>query len=219
MDPKSFDQLMKQRHSVRYFQSKEIPEQTLKEIMATSLHSPSWCNSQAWGSYVASGKTLSEIKKVWLSKNEEEVKGYADLPPGHRTDTAEKTQKNMNGLFKDIGEFTKDPNMKSFLDSQKILFNTPTMVYLTLPKKRLVYSILDLGAIEMSILLAAKTHGIDSLVAYESIKYPDIIRKFCKVPDEEDIVIGIALGYEDENLVNKFRANKLSVEEACHFYN
>ena len=62
----------------------------------------------------------------------------------------------MNGLFKDIGEFTKDPNMKSFLDSQKILFNTPTMVYLTLPKKRLVYSILDLGAIEMSILLAAK---------------------------------------------------------------
>lgn len=133
--------------------------------------------------------------------------------------TAEKTQKNMNGLFKDIGEFTKDPNMKSFLDSQKILFNTPTMVYLTLPKKRLVYSILDLGAIEMSILLAAKTHGIDSLVAYESIKYPDIIRKFCKVPDEEDIVIGIALGYEDENLVNKFRANKLSVEEACHFYN
>lgn len=93
------------------------------------------------------------------------------------------------------------------------------MVYLTLPKKRLVYSILDLGAIEMSILLAAKTHGIDSLVAYESIKYPDIIRKFCKVPDEEDIVIGIALGYEDENLVNKFRANKLSVEEACHFYN
>ena len=29
MDPKSFDQLMKQRHSVRYFQSKEIPEQTL----------------------------------------------------------------------------------------------------------------------------------------------------------------------------------------------
>lgn len=125
----------------------------------------------------------------------------------------------MNGLFKDIGEFTKDPNTKSFLDSQKILFNTPTMVYLTLPKKRLVYSILDLGAIEMSILLAAKTHGIDSLVAYESIKYPDIIRKFCKVPDEEDIVIGIALGYEDENLVNKFRANKLSVEEACHFYN
>ena len=125
----------------------------------------------------------------------------------------------MNGLFKDIGEFTKDPNMKSFLDSQKILFNTPTMVYLTLPKKRLVYSILDLGAIEMSILLAAKTHGIDSLVAYESIKYPDIIRKFCKVPDEEDIVIGIALGYEDENLVNKFIANKLSVEEACHFYN
>ena len=39
MDPKSFDELMKQRHSVRYFQQKEIPLNTLKEIMSTALHS------------------------------------------------------------------------------------------------------------------------------------------------------------------------------------
>lgn len=186
--------------------------------MTTALHSPSWCNSQAWGIYVASGKTLSEIKKVWLPKNEEGIKGYADLPPGHRTDAAEKTQKITNGFFKDVAEFLKDPNMKSFMDTQKVLFNAPTIVYLTLPKKRLPYSLLDLGAIEMSILLAAKTHGIDSLIAYESIKFPDIIRLFCKIPDDEDIIIGIALGYEDESLVNKFRANKLNIDEACHFY-
>ena len=71
----------------------------------------------------------------------------------------------------------------------------------------------------MSILLAAKSHSVDSLVAYESIKFPDIIRKNCKVPDDEDIVIGVALGYEDENELNKFRSTKLTVEEACHFFN
>lgn len=215
MEAKSFDELMKQRHSVRYFQPKEIPEQTLKEIMGTALQSPSWCNSQAWAVYIASGNTLSEIKKEWLKKNDEGVKGYGDLPPGHRTETAEKTQKNMNNLFKDIGE----QNMKPFMDSQKLLFNAPTFVYLTLPKKRIIYSILDLGAIEMSILLAAKSHGVDSIIAYESIKYPDVIRKFCKVPDDEDIIIGIGLGYEDENVINKFRAKKLTIDEACHFFN
>ena len=38
MDQKScFNELMKQRHSSRYFQSKEIPEEILKQIISTSL--------------------------------------------------------------------------------------------------------------------------------------------------------------------------------------
>ena len=209
---------MKLRHSVRFFQPKEIPSQTLKEIMQTALQSPSWCNSQPWAIYVASGKTLAEIRKIWVKKNDEGVKGYSDISPGHRTETAEKTQKNMNQIFKDVGEMLKDPSMKVFMDSQKVLFGAPTLVYLTLPKKRIEYSVLDLGALEMSIVLAAKSHGVDSLIAYESIKYPDVIRSYCKVPEDEDIVIGIGLGYEDNNDLNKFRAKKLTVEEACHFY-
>ena len=41
----NFKELMKQRHSVRYFLSKPISEETLKEIMSTSLLTPSWGNS------------------------------------------------------------------------------------------------------------------------------------------------------------------------------
>ncbi len=37
MDGKQFDELMKARHSVRYFQNKEIPENTLKMIITTAL--------------------------------------------------------------------------------------------------------------------------------------------------------------------------------------
>lgn len=63
-----FNELMKEIHSERKFQKKEIPEKTLKEIMSTSLLSPSWCNSQPWNIYIASGNTLEEIKKIWISK-------------------------------------------------------------------------------------------------------------------------------------------------------
>ena len=62
----------------------------------------------------------------------------------------------------------------------------------------------------MSVMAAAKEHGVDSVPAYELIKYPDILRKHMKIPDDEDIVIGISLG--------KFRSKRLSMEEACHFY-
>ena len=40
----------------------------------------------------------------------------------------------------------------------------------------------------MSVIAAAKEHGIDSVPAYEAIKYPDIIRKYVKVPNDEDII-------------------------------
>ena len=49
----NFKELMKERHSSRYFQSKEIPKEVLKEIISTSLLSPSWGNSQPWNIYVA----------------------------------------------------------------------------------------------------------------------------------------------------------------------
>ena len=71
----------------------------------------------------------------------------------------------------------------------------------------------------MSVMAAAKEHGIDSVSAYESIKYPDILRKHMKIPDDEDIVIWVSLGYKDEeNILNKIIAKKLSLDEACHFY-
>ena len=81
-----FDELMKERHSARDFLKKEIPEEILKKIVQTSLQSPSWCNSQPWNVYVVTGTPLEEIKKEWISKNEQKIKGYADLQPVHRTE-------------------------------------------------------------------------------------------------------------------------------------
>ena len=49
--------------------------------------------------------------------------------------------------------------------------------------------------------------------------YPDVLRKNMKIPENEDIVIGIALGYEEKCLLNEHRSKKLTLEEACHFYN
>ena len=91
---------MKQRHSARYFLSKPIPEETLKEIISTSLLTPSLGNSQPSNIYVASGKTLEEIRKDWVAKNKEGVKGNSDINAGHRTDFSERCQENINKVLK-----------------------------------------------------------------------------------------------------------------------
>ena len=161
-----FHKLMEERHSVRYFLSKEIPKDVLKKIISTSLLSPSWGNSQPWNIYVATGKTLSEIRKIWEEKSKQGIKGYADMDPGHRTSFNERSQKFMEVLTKfAFEESPKDPNCRSFKDVQSILFNAPAVVYLTLPKGYNKYSVLDLGGLEVAIMLAAKDLGVDSIPA------------------------------------------------------
>ena len=215
----SFTEIMKQRHSTRYFLSKAIPKETLKQIIETSLLTPSWGNSQPWTIYVASGNTLENIKKDWVSKNKEGIKGNSDIEAGHRNDFSQRCQKCMGEIMNQVGEVLKDPKGTALMDANICLFNAPTIVYITIPKQRTLYNLFDSGAIEMSVMAAAKEHGIDSVSAYESIKYPDILRKHMKIPDDEDIVIGVSLGYKDEeNILNKIIAKKLSLDEACHFY-
>ena len=69
----------------------------------------------------------------------------------------------------------------------------------------------------MSIMLAAKDYGIDSIPAFMTIMYPDVLRKHLKISEKEDIVIGVALGNEEKCLLNEHRSEKLSLEEACLF--
>ena len=104
--------------------------------METSILTPSWGNSQPWNIYVASGNTLENIRKDWISKNKEGIKGNSDIEAGHRTDFSGRCQNNMNNIMKLFGEFFKDPTMKDFMEANYILFNAPSVVYITVPKKK-----------------------------------------------------------------------------------
>ena len=179
------------------------------------MHAPSWCNSQPWTIYVAKGNTLEEIRKEWITKSKNKVKGYADILPGHRTDFSERTQASMAQFFKLFDDL---PNKSDYtLDSD--LFNAQAMVYLTTNKGHKEYSVLDLGGIEMSIMLSVQDHGVYSISVYTTIMYPDVLKKYMKISDKEDIVIGVALGYEKKEQINEYRSAIKTLEEVCHFFN
>ena len=73
---------MQERHSVRNFQKKEIPENIIKEIITVAQRASSWENSQPWNVYIATGEVLEQIRKEYIQKGEQKIKGYADMNPG-----------------------------------------------------------------------------------------------------------------------------------------
>ena len=195
-----FNDVIKKRQSTRDFKNTEIDDDVLKEIIEISESAPSWVNSQPWNVYMAK-ETLDEIKKEWLERNEKGIKGEPDLPVGHRTDFSPRGQENMESFIGDIAQYNDDEELEYFNHTQHVMFNAPAIVYLTLPKQRTQWSIYDLGGFGMAILLAATDKGIDSIPAYEIAKYPDILRKYLPIPDDEDIIIGIALGYKSDEKI------------------
>ena len=209
----NFKQLMIERHSARKFQSKEIPKEILKDIISISLLSPSWTNSQPWKIYIASGKALSEIKKIYSNNYEQKIEDKPDMPFAHRNEFSNASQNNMAELIKTFKEKTNS----EIMDFNYILFNAPSIVYLCLNKGYSKWSTYDLGALSMAIMLAAKDRGIDSIPAASVIRYPDVLRKILKIPDDEDIIVGIALGYEEKCEANDYRANKFKIDEVCKF--
>ena len=208
-----FKEVVNKRHSVRNFKSDEIPVTILQDIVRMAQSSPSWENSQPWNVYIATGETLKKIKEIWAGKYEAKVKGSPDMPTGHRTNFSERSQQNMKDFMGAVAEYSGDPEIKHFLKMNEVLFNAPALVYLTLGKGHTGWPVYDLGGFGLALMLAAKDQGIDSIPAYEIVKFPAELRPLLSVPEDEEIIMGIALGYAAEDSINDFSSSRLPLEE------
>ena len=207
----NFKDLMEKRYSARDFTSKEIAESDLCEIIEISELSPSWANTQPWNVYIATGESLNKIREKWIEQNTAEIEGNSDLPTGHREDFGKRGLNNRDQFFGEALEVVGNP--EDFAKTQHVLFNSTAIVYLTIPKGSPMWSVYDLGAFSMSLMLAASEKDIDSIPAYELIKYHEVLRENLPIPESEDIIAGIALGYASDAKINEFRSSRLDVND------
>lgn len=182
------------RRSVRYFEDREVPEETLRAIVKDAQWAPSWANAQRG------------------------LRGRSDIETGHRTDWGRKAYNNM-GHWSDDMQGYLGMSVREFPMSQAELFDAPAIAYLTMHQDSPEWSIYDMGAFGQSLMLAAKERGVDSMAAYEIVKYPEAIRKFLPIPQDEAIVMGIALGYADGRKINGFRSDREPLENVLTIAN
>lgn len=205
-----FSTTLNNRISIRDFKDKQISKEILKTIVFDAQQAPSWANSQPWRVYIATGDTMKEIQKSHITKTEAGLKGNSDLAVKDIKEWGELPWSNMSTWLDKVGS---DERMTDFTAANVRLWNSPAMAYINVPKTTPVWSIYDAGSFAQTLMLSATNHGLDSMVAYENIKYPDEIRKNLGVSEEEIIVAGIALGYRSENKINNFTNNRLTTEK------
>lgn len=205
------------RHATRLFDPKQkVSADTIKKIIRLAQFAPSWVDSQPAKVYVALGSTLAKIKQTHKDNVEQGKEAKPDWPTTHRKDWAAFPQSNMARHNEATSKFWENPALKDYTrpELQERLYDAPAICYLTLPQNSNQWSDYDLGAFGQTIMLAAKGMGIDSMPAYEIVKYPDSVKAIMGIPNDEWLCMGIALGYGDTSTgINDYRAPRVKLAD------
>ena len=62
-------------------------------------------------------------------------------------------------------------------------------------------------------MLSAQDKGLDRIPNYTSVRFPDVVRKFTDIPDDETLVVGIAIGYAKDSTINTYRSKRVPVDD------
>ena len=204
------------RRSIRAFLSNPVEKDKLDAVLAATVRTPSWGNTQPWEIFVATGNTLERIRKGYQQKYADNAPAAPETP--RPTEWPEAAKKRIQQLRPDMAKDCGDA-VEQFATLNQMMFNAPAVVYICMDKILSEWSLYDIGAYAQSFMLAALEQGLSTIPAITITLYPDILRRELKIPDNLKITIGIAVGYADrEHGINKFISPRSSLTESVRFF-
>ena len=200
----NFYDFSKSRKSTRGFKSDPVPIGVIEKIIDAAKWAPSSYNTQTWHIHAVSGEILDKIREG-NTKNtlagkphvrdfpyKEEYEGGPRQP---QIDVAIQLFEAM-GIQKDDKAKRMDWMLRGFRQ-----FDAPVSLVLTYDKYLDPAAIthFGLGALAYGIVLAAWEHGVGCVINGQGIMQSDVVRKYAGIPDDQNIMICIAMGYPDED--------------------
>jgi nitroreductase len=217
---------IKKRKSIRAFKPDPVPQSVLKEIMELALRAPSWANTQPWEFAIAAGSKLEEIKRVYVEKIEEEPALDIARPWGFPEPYASRTGRLMATEQKIKGIRREDREGRGWWRMQGLKnYGAPAVIYICIERSFYfqeeinAWLLFDCGLVAENIMLLATDYGLGTVAQAQAANYPDVLRKVLGIPDSKLIVIGIAIGYPDEeDPINSFRSEREPLDSAARWY-
>ncbi len=216
-DPKmSLIDAIYQRHSVRGYLDKEVPQATLNRIFDIANQSPSNCNVQPWKAYVASGKLKDRLKAEMVERTSAGVAPNPDYPyrgdfeGEYRTRQVECAVALYSNMGIERGD--KEGRMRAIIRNFEF-FDAPYIAFLGMNPSFGTTVALDVGMYAQSLMLSMVAFGLHSCPMGTMRNYPDLVRESFDIQDDTKILFGISFGYEDKSVpANKTITSRDDIE-------
>ncbi|WP_048646663.1 nitroreductase [Nitratireductor soli] len=217
------DGALTSRRSVRAFLPHRVDEQTIRDILRVAARAPSGANMQPWKVYVVSGSKKEKLSSAILSSGVrpekitwDEYKYYPDQffePYQTRRRAVGFALYNLLG----IGRREVD-RMRAQHDRNFTFFDAPVGLIFTIDRRLNKGSWVDLGMFIQSVMVAARARDLHTCPQAAFAPYHREIKPVLDIPQEEIIVCGMALGYEDVSKPeNQLRSERAPLEEFVSF--
>ncbi len=197
------------RRSIRLFKPDPIPDEVLREVLATAIQSPSAMNTQPWAITVITGEALEKLRWDNVIAFTAGIEGHPEA--GHVNFGGVYRQRQVDlaiQIFK-LMDIAREDKQKRADWSQRGFryFDAPAAIFLSMEKvlDGCVISCLDVGAVMQTICLAAVKYGLGTCIEDQGVMYPELVRKHTGIPESHRIMIAIAIGYPEPD----FPANQL----------
>jgi len=204
------------RRSIRAFQKNPVPQEILEEILDKALRAPSWGNTQPWKLTIVGGETLQAMIQDLLQKASagEAPRSDLEIPQNWPDGLARRYKENGKKLFEvlAIGREEREKRNAHKMNMFRF-FGAPQAIYIHIDKTLGPYSIFDAGLLAQNMALLATGKGLGTCFLAVSVWYADVVRRHTGIPELDQIIIGIAVGYPDPDApINRFASAREPLE-------
>ena len=216
------DEAITSRRSVRAFLPDPVDEPTIREILDVASWAPSGTNMQPWRVYVTSGETKERVSRAILDSGlrAEKARGeYKYYPDKFFEPYYARRRAVGDALYGHLGIGKRDVDqMRTQHDRNFVFFDAPVGMIFTIDRRLNQGSWVDYGMFLQNIMVAARARGLHTCPQAAFAPYHQQIRPVLGIPDEEIVVCGMALGYEDASKPeNNLRTERVPLDEWAVF--
>ncbi len=210
------------RSSVRGFISKPVSQEMIRAILEAANRSPSFKNSQPWEVAVVTGAKQAELSKIVYDLAASGVPGKSDMPYPKSYPDAIEERTRIHGAkrFEALGIGRDDAAARETMRLANFkFFNAPCTMFFFMDKSLGEWSTMDIGIFIQSVALAAHGLGLGTCMQASLANYPEAIRNYLNIPDTKKLMVGMSLGYPDEQApLNSYHSARESIDSFTRWY-
>ena len=219
----TFDEVVLGRRSIRGYKPAPVPKAVIREVIEIAMRAPSSLNTQPWNFYVVAGAPLDRIRAGNTERtlagvpSSREFRSHGDYGGAHRERQigVAKQLFGAMGIERHDQEKRQDWVLRGFRQ-----FDAPVSIVVTYDRSIHGGDIgpFDCGAVANALVNAAWSRGLGCVINSQGIMQSPVVREHAGIPDDQVIMICIAMGYPDDSFAaNAVVSQRKSVDEAAVF--
>jgi len=207
------------RRSIRAFKPNPISRDIIDKILSLVIKAPSAINLQPWEFIVVMGeekerlsrKLIKSYKEKQISCSPGNVKPLADTFSKRGLASVELMTPSLAKMGQEFNRFINEGSCN--------FYGAPTAIILCLDNAFSKARLVDVGIAVGYFVLVAQSMGLGTCTIGLINAYEDEIKDVLNIPENKDVVIGVAVGYPDlESPANEFKTQRDSLDSFVKWF-